>query len=99
MCMDPPLPRQWPGDAAHHFGHHGFEVPAFGNAVPVPAVGAGDEVVVAQCGANAHGNGFFADVEVRQSVHEAAGIDFPYLFFKTADAEHGAVHFDQDFRG
>ena len=44
-------------------------------------------------------NGFFADVEVRESVHEAAGIDFPYLFFKTANAEHGAVHFDQDFRG
>ena len=61
---------------------------AFGQAVPVAAVRAGDVVVDPQRFANAHRDSLFAAVKMRQAGHQSAGVEFVHLLFKQANPHH-----------
>jgi hypothetical protein len=80
------------GFFSKQFRKHQFRRRAFGEAVAVPAMSAGHVVIMAQSFANPHGDRFFADVEVRQTRHQRARVQFIHIFFKQADGHHLAVH-------
>src|SRR5205823_459990 len=63
------------GRLAEQLSHHQLDVAALGDAVAVAAVGAGDEVVLAQGGAGADPDRLFADVGVAGAAHDAFAVD------------------------
>src|SRR5579864_4562374 len=65
----------------------------------VPAMRAGDVVVFVQRFANSHGHRFFANVQMRQSRHQRARIEFVDLLFKQPDHHHPPVHPQMLLRG
>src|SRR6266851_202662 len=73
------------------FGEHAVRRCAFGEAVSVAAMGAGDVVVDAQSFTNSYCHSFFAAIEVRESRHEGASVDLIHLLFKQPDAHHLAI--------
>ena len=62
------------GFLAEQLGEHAVERRALRQAMPVAAMRAGDVIVGAQRFAHAHGDGFFADVQVRQAGHQRARV-------------------------
>src|SRR5580658_10089427 len=80
------------GFFSQQFGNHQFRGGAFGEAVAMAAMRAGYVVVRAKRFANAHGNGFFADVKMRQAWHQRACVQFIHIFFKQTDGHHLTVH-------
>src|SRR3984893_7204012 len=66
----------------------------FCQAVPMASMCARDVVRLLQCLANPHGNGFLADVQVRQSRHQRTRIQFVHLLFEQTDAQHLPVQPD-----
>ncbi len=81
---------------AHHLGHHLVVVfllglrrfgslVAVGVRVAMPAMGAGDEVVIAQRGDRAHRHRFFAGVEVRCAFQHAFGQQAGDVVFQRAN--------------
>ena len=80
------------GFFSQQFGKHQFRRGAFGEAVAMAAMRAGDVVIGAQRFANSDRDRFFADVKVRQARHQRARVQFIYIFFKQTDRHHLAVH-------
>src|SRR5580700_1493559 len=76
---------------SQQLGEHAVGRCTLGQAVSVAAVRAGDVIVNAQSFANAHGNGFFAAVQMGKSGHECASVNLVHLFFKQTDAHHLAI--------
>ena len=58
------LPSAIPILPSENLGHHWLEIAAFGDAVPVPTMCAGDIVVRLESEAGTHGHCFFARIEV-----------------------------------
>jgi len=56
--------------------------------VSVPAVGAGDQVTVAQGEAGTHRHRFLADRQVHGAVHHAPAVKVLYRLFEEADPPH-----------
>ena len=79
------------GFLAKQFGEHAVRVCALGEAVAVAAVRAGDVIFLPERVANAHGDGFFADIKMRQARHNGAGIQVVDLLFKQPDRHHPAI--------
>ena len=82
---------------AEQFAKHPVNRRAFGEAVSVSAMRAGDIVLTVQRFADANGNRFFADVQVRQSGHFRAHVKLVDVFLKRADREHLLVHLQPVF--
>ena len=76
------------GGLAEELGEHAVDGRALGQAVAVPAVGAGDVVVPAQGFADADGDGLLADVQVRQPGHFRRDVQLVDLLFEEADLQH-----------
>ena len=79
------------GFLAEQFGEHAIGRRAFGEAVPVAAMRAGDVVVAAQRFANADSDGFLANIEMRQAGHQGTRVEIVDLLFEQADRDHLAV--------
>ena len=79
------------GFFTEQLSEHFVERCAFGNAMAMAAVGAGDVIVLAQRFADADGDGFFANVEVGEPRHLGAEIELIDLFFEQPDLEHLAI--------
>src|SRR6266446_1144106 len=62
------------------------------HAMSMPAVRAGNVVVLSQRFANSHCHCFFANIKVRQARHQRARIKFVHLLFKLPDHHHPPVH-------
>src|SRR5712692_2541313 len=73
---------------------HAVELRAFGDAVPVAAMRAGDVVVVVERRAHADGHGLLADVEMRQPRHLASAIQLVDLLLEMPDPQHAPVQLD-----
>jgi len=73
---------------AQQLGEHFVQGSALGKAMTVAAVGTGNVVVAPQCLADAHGNRFLPDIEMRESRHLGAEIELIDLLFKQADLQH-----------
>jgi len=58
----------------------------------VAAVRAGDVVVRAKSLADADGDRFLADIKVRETRHQGAGVEIVDPLFEQADGHHLAVH-------
>src|SRR5262249_28156699 len=61
---------------------------ALGQGMAMAAVGAEDDVVFSQVGADADGDGFLADIGVAGAVDEAGLVAAGELLFTAADEEH-----------
>ena len=61
----------------------------------VTAVRAGDVVVVPQRLADADGDGFFADIQVREARHQRAGVQIVHLLLEQANHQHLPVHVER----
>src|SRR5690242_21728236 len=77
---------------AEQFSIHSVNGCTFGKTVPMPSMRAGDIVIAAQCLADTHSNGLFADIEMRKTGHTSAGIEVVHLLFKESDEQHLPVH-------
>ena len=73
---------------AQQFGKHQINRSAFRQAVPVAAMGAGDVIIASQRLAHANRYRLFAAVQMGQTRHSGAGVEFIDLLFKEADGEH-----------
>src|SRR5579871_1029136 len=73
---------------AQQFGKHAVHRRAFRQAVPMPAMRAGDVVIAPQRLADANRDSFFAAVQVGQPRHLGAGVEFVHLLLKETDGEH-----------
>ena len=80
------------GVAGQQLGHHAAEVGPLGDAVAVPAVGRGDDVVVAQGQAGAGGRRLLADGQVHGPVEQAAGEHLVDRLLEPADGPHRGQH-------
>src|SRR5579862_1683205 len=76
---------------AQQLGEHAIRRSAFRQTVSMATMCTGDVVVDAQRLANAHGDGLFSAVEMRQSGHKRTRIEFVHLLFKQANSHHLAV--------
>ena len=74
------------------FGKHQRNVGAFGQAMPVTAVGAGDVVIGAKGFARSDGDRFLADIEVGEAGHQGARVKVVHLVFEQANPEHLPIH-------
>ncbi|GEL65223.1 hypothetical protein KBA01_25090 [Kozakia baliensis] len=79
------------GFAAIDLGHHAVDIHAFGNTVPVTAMGAGNAVDIGKVGANANTGSFFAAIKVNEA-RDFTGreLDMEALL-EFADRPHGSV--------
>ena len=85
------------GGLAVQLRHHGLEVRALGDGVPVAPVGAGDVVLLIQAGAHAGGDGLLANVDV-DVPQKFAGLTAALgLQVKFADLDHCFVMVQQFF--
>src|SRR4029453_7003962 len=75
------------GFLAEQFSEHQIRRRAFGQAVPVTPVGAGDVVVSPQRLAHADGNRFLTDVQVREARHQGSRVKIV-----NASLEQGVSH-------
>ena len=73
------------GFLAEQFGEHFVHRCALGEAMAVAAVGAGNVIIPAQRFTHAHGNRFFADIEMSQTRHLGAEIKLVDLLFEQTD--------------
>ena len=80
------------GLLAEQFREHAVDRGALGEAVPVAAVGAGDEVVAMQGLADADRHGLLADVEVGQARHLRALVQLVHLLLEGPDLRHLPEH-------
>ena len=76
------------GGAAKQLGHHAFDISALGNTMAVAAMRAGDVIAALQRFAHAHGDGFLADVEVRQAGHLGRLVKLVHLLFEGTNLSH-----------
>src|SRR5688572_2743227 len=83
------------GFLAEQLGEHQVRRRALGQAVAVTAVRARDVVVVPQRLADADGNRFLADIEVRQAWHQRAGVEIVHALFEQPDGHHPVVEANQ----
>src|SRR5690606_24416196 len=84
-----------PGAPAVDLGHHLPDVDAFGDAVPVAAVGAGDRVPLVQVHAHPGGGRFFPGVEVHETGDVAFGELLVHPVFEGPDGPHRPVGGEQ----
>jgi len=80
------------GRAAQQLAKHAVESCAFSQAVAVPAMRAGDVIIAPQRLAHAHGDAFFAGVEMRQAGHLGGLVQLVHLLLEHAYLEHLLVH-------
>jgi len=73
-------------------GEHAVDSRALSQAVSVAAMRAGDVIVGAKRFANAHGDGFLADIKVGKTGHQSASIEVVYLLLEQPDHDHATVH-------
>src|SRR5687767_7105733 len=68
---------------------------ALRQAVPVPAVGAGDVVVSVERLADADGNGLLTDIQMRQTGHQRARVEIVDALLEQPDGHHSLVETEQ----
>src|SRR5579884_1101569 len=73
---------------AQQFSIHAINGSAFRQTVTVTAMGAGDVVIAAQGFADANGNGLLPDIEVSETGHFRAQVEFIDMLLKEAYFEH-----------
>ena len=98
MCIDPPLPRQYPLGLAEQLGEHSIHPRPFRDAVPVAAVRARDLVVRAQSGADSHRDTLFPDVQVGEPRHQRAPVEVVDLVLERPDQQHPPVEREPQLR-
>jgi hypothetical protein len=76
------------GGAPHELGHHELQVSAFCDAVTMAAMRAGDAIGWLQGSARTHCHGFFANVQVGQTRHQATLVDITHSHLELTDLEH-----------
>src|SRR5712692_6351694 len=76
---------------AEQLGEHAVGRGALRKAMTVTAMRAGDVVVLAECLADADGDGFLADVEVREARHLRAAVELVDALFEGTNRRHPAV--------
>ncbi len=67
---------------AQEFGHHRRRLAAFGEAMPVPAMRAGNVVVAPERGTRADRHGLLADVHMRRAPHPTLHVQFARMFLE-----------------
>jgi len=83
------------GGLAQQLGHHQLRITAFGQAMAVTAMGAGDIIVAPQGSAGADGHGFLTDVGVGRAPDSAVPVLFHGAFVKITDQPHPIVYIGQ----
>jgi len=83
------------GGFAEQFGHHPVRRRPFGDAMPMPPMGAGDLVFLPQNGDRAGSRRFLADTKVGGAVDHPFGKKLVHLFVKISDYPHLFVQLDQ----
>ncbi len=85
-----PCRRTAPG-LAEQFLHHADDVAALGDAVAVPAMGAGDVVLGPEMHAHADGRGFLAGIEMDEAGDAALRELLLHPLLEAADRHHAAI--------
>jgi hypothetical protein len=91
MCIEPPLPLEYPPIAAGELGHDALRVHPAGQHVAVVAVGGDALVAFLRRGLETHDDGFLPDVEVTEPPDEAHPVELARLLLEAADQEHFPV--------
>ena len=91
MCMEPPLPWQVPVARPYSSANMPLTSTPLGDAMTMPAVGAGDVVVRPQVHHDAGGGGFLSGVEVDEPGQVAGGELHVHPFLELPDRLHGPV--------
>ena len=95
MCIEPPLPPHSPACLGEQLLHHHDEVAALGDAVAVPAMGAGDVILRAEMLAHADGGGLLAGIEMHKTGNAALRELVLHPFLELADRRHAAIGVEQ----
>ena len=80
------------GLLAQQLGEHQVRGGAFGQAMSVAAVRAGDVVVCAKRLADADRDRFLADIQMRETRHQGACVEVVDPLLEQADGDHLAIH-------
>ena len=76
---------------AEDFCHHFIYIRSLGNAMAMAAVSTLNKICLAQCSADACGNGFLTDIQVNEARNLAVQEVLLYRLLKAANGAHGLV--------
>ena len=80
------------GFFAEQLGEHPVQRCAFGQAMAVAAMGAGDVIVGTKRFANTDGDCFLTYIKVGEAGHQGARVEVVHLLFEQTNHDHAAVH-------